>query len=44
MTGLPVTPEIRRLRERGVLDRLPMFDRITPTGWPGRMGVSCRRT
>ncbi|MFF0230262.1 NAD(P)-binding domain-containing protein [Micromonospora sp. NPDC005252] len=32
VTGLPVTPEIRRLRERGVLDRLPVFDRITPDG------------
>lgn len=32
VTGLPVTPETRRLRERGVLDRLPMFDRITPDG------------
>lgn len=37
VTGLPVTPEIRRLRERGVLDRLPVFDRITPDGvtWAG---------
>lgn len=32
VTGLPVTPEVRRLRERGVLDRLPVFDRITPDG------------
>ncbi|MEV4387555.1 NAD(P)-binding domain-containing protein [Micromonospora sp. NPDC049580] len=32
VTGLPVTPEIRWLRERGVLDRLPVFDRITPDG------------
>ncbi|WBB70685.1 NAD(P)-binding domain-containing protein [Micromonospora sp. WMMD812] len=32
VTGLPVTPEVRRLREQGVLDRLPMFDRITPDG------------
>ncbi|MFJ6164903.1 NAD(P)-binding domain-containing protein [Micromonospora orduensis] len=32
VTGLPVTPEVRRLRERGVLHRLPMFDRITPDG------------
>lgn len=32
VTGLPVTPETRRLRERGVLDRLPVFDRITPDG------------
>ncbi|MFI7606748.1 FAD-dependent oxidoreductase [Micromonospora sp. NPDC049366] len=32
VTGLPVTAEVRRLRERGVLNRLPMFDRITPDG------------
>ncbi|MFD0786513.1 pyridine nucleotide-disulfide oxidoreductase, partial [Micromonospora azadirachtae] len=32
VTGLPVTPEVRRLREQGVLDRLPMFERITPDG------------
>ncbi|MFF5177695.1 NAD(P)-binding domain-containing protein [Micromonospora sp. NPDC000316] len=32
VTGLPVNPEIRRLREHGVLDRLPVFDRITPDG------------
>ncbi|MFE3906931.1 NAD(P)-binding domain-containing protein [Streptomyces sp. NPDC059153] len=32
VTGLPLTDAIRRAREEGVLDRLPMFDRITPTG------------
>ncbi|MFG3496283.1 FAD-dependent oxidoreductase [Streptomyces sp. NPDC047928] len=32
VTGLPMTDAVRRARERGVLDRLPMFDRITPTG------------
>ncbi|MGN9764353.1 NAD(P)-binding domain-containing protein [Micromonospora sp. SD12] len=32
VTGLPLTPELRRLRERGVLDRVPVFDRITPDG------------
>ncbi|WP_329027291.1 NAD(P)-binding domain-containing protein [Streptomyces sp. NBC_00690] len=32
VTGLPVTDAVRRAREQGVLDRLPMFDRITPTG------------
>lgn len=32
VTGLPLTDAIRRARESGVLDRLPMFDRITPTG------------
>ncbi|MEV0279675.1 NAD(P)-binding domain-containing protein [Streptomyces sp. NPDC050610] len=32
VTGLPVTDAVRRAREQGVLDRLPMFDRVTPTG------------
>ncbi|MFF8831498.1 FAD-dependent oxidoreductase [Streptomyces sp. NPDC015131] len=32
VTGLPLNDATRRARERGVLDRLPMFDRITPTG------------
>ncbi|MFF9350420.1 NAD(P)-binding domain-containing protein [Streptomyces sp. NPDC014734] len=32
VTGLPLTDAVRRARENGVLDRLPMFDRITPTG------------
>lgn len=32
VTGLPVTDAVRRARESGVLDRLPMFDRITPAG------------
>ncbi|MET9802002.1 NAD(P)-binding domain-containing protein [Streptomyces sp. NPDC006368] len=32
VTGLPLNDTIRRARELGVLDRLPMFDRITPTG------------
>ncbi len=32
VTGLPLTDAIRGARERGVLDRNPMFDRITPTG------------
>ncbi|MET8011821.1 NAD(P)-binding domain-containing protein [Streptomyces sp. NPDC005271] len=31
VTGLPMTEAMKRARERGVLDRLPMFDRITPT-------------
>ncbi|MGK5448701.1 NAD(P)-binding domain-containing protein [Streptomyces radiopugnans] len=30
VTGLPMTEEMRRARESGVLRRLPMFDRITP--------------
>lgn len=32
VTGLPLTEAIVRARESGVLDRLPMFDRITPEG------------
>ncbi|WOX25737.1 NAD(P)-binding domain-containing protein [Streptomyces solicathayae] len=32
VTGLPLTDAIRGARERGILDRKPMFDRITPTG------------
>ncbi|EOM77730.1 NAD(P)/FAD-dependent oxidoreductase [Rhodococcus rhodnii] len=36
VTGLPVTPAVRAARERGVLDRHPMFDEITEHGvrWP----------
>ncbi|MHB9755264.1 NAD(P)-binding domain-containing protein [Streptomyces sp. BYX5S] len=32
VTGLPVNDAIREARANGVLDRHPMFDRITPTG------------
>ncbi|MFG2871057.1 FAD-dependent oxidoreductase [Streptomyces sp. NPDC048338] len=32
VTGLPLNDSIKRAREQGVLDRNPMFDRITPTG------------
>ncbi|MGC5346867.1 NAD(P)-binding domain-containing protein [Streptomyces sp. DT171] len=32
VTGLPLTDAVRRARAEGVLDRLPMFDRITPEG------------
>ncbi|MFD7071741.1 NAD(P)-binding domain-containing protein [Streptomyces sp. NPDC059913] len=32
VTGLPLTDAVRRARASGVLDRLPMFDRITPDG------------
>ncbi|MGP3924944.1 NAD(P)-binding domain-containing protein [Streptomyces sp. 8N616] len=32
VTGLPMTEAMRQARERGVLDRLPMFERITPEG------------
>ena len=32
VTGLPVTPAIEAMRERGVLERQDMFSEITPTG------------
>ncbi|MEB8337222.1 NAD(P)/FAD-dependent oxidoreductase [Streptomyces endophyticus] len=32
VTGLPVNDAIREARANGVLDRHPMFDRVTPTG------------
>jgi cation diffusion facilitator CzcD-associated flavoprotein CzcO len=32
VTGLPVTPAIEAMRERGVLERLPMFSEITHEG------------
>ncbi|MGW4163124.1 NAD(P)-binding domain-containing protein [Streptomyces sp. NPDC004788] len=32
VTGLPLNDAVRDARERGILDRQPMFDRITPTG------------
>lgn len=32
VTGLPVDEAVRAARRGGVLDRLPMFDRITPAG------------
>ncbi len=37
VTGLPPTDAVRAARERGVLKRLPMFDRITADGvvWDG---------
>ena len=36
VTGLPVTPAVRAMRARGVLDRLPMFEEILEDGvrWP----------
>jgi cation diffusion facilitator CzcD-associated flavoprotein CzcO len=36
VTGLPVTPRVEAMRERGVLKRLPMFSDIVPEGvrWP----------
>ncbi|MEU3992025.1 NAD(P)-binding domain-containing protein [Streptomyces platensis] len=32
VTGLPMTEATRRGRESGVLERLPLFERLTPTG------------
>ncbi|MGW8375959.1 NAD(P)-binding domain-containing protein [Streptomyces sp. ODS28] len=32
VTGLPMTEAMRRARERGVLERLPMFERLVPDG------------
>lgn len=32
VTGLMLTPEVRAAREAGVLDRKPMFERLTPRG------------
>ncbi|WP_256107333.1 NAD(P)-binding domain-containing protein [Streptomyces sp. ODS05-4] len=32
VTGLPLNERTRRAREEGVLERLPMFDRVTETG------------
>jgi hypothetical protein len=32
VTGLPWTPAIEAMQARGVLERQPMFDEITPTG------------
>ena len=32
VTGLGVTPDVAEARERGVLERLPMFDRVVPDG------------
>ncbi|MGX2992858.1 NAD(P)-binding domain-containing protein [Streptomyces sp. JNUCC 64] len=32
VTGLPLTDAVRAARADGVLDRLPMFDRMTPDG------------
>ncbi|MFZ2527941.1 MAG: NAD(P)-binding domain-containing protein [Rhodococcus sp. (in: high G+C Gram-positive bacteria)] len=36
VTGLPVTPALRAARERGALERFPMFSEITEDGirWP----------
>jgi cation diffusion facilitator CzcD-associated flavoprotein CzcO len=42
VTGLVVTPWVREARARGVLDRLPMFDRLTPDGVAWDDGRSVR--
>ena len=36
VTGLPVTPAIKAMQARGVLNRMPMFDEILEDGvrWP----------
>jgi hypothetical protein len=40
VTGLPVTPAIMAMRERGVLNRMPMFSEITRTGVRWEDGTS----
>lgn len=32
VTGLPITPNIRAMKDRGVLENHPMFEEITPSG------------
>ncbi|WP_291406353.1 NAD(P)-binding domain-containing protein [Devosia sp.] len=41
VTGLPVTPAIEAMRERGVLERRPMFSEIVPNGvrWEDGAGL-----
>ncbi|WP_329459016.1 NAD(P)-binding domain-containing protein [Streptomyces sp. NBC_01497] len=41
VTGLPLNDAVRRALADGVLDRQPMFDRVTPTGvaWDDGRGV-----
>ena len=40
MTGLPLGDAVRQEMGGGALDRLPMFDRITPDAWSGMTGAS----
>jgi Pyridine nucleotide-disulphide oxidoreductase len=40
VTGLALTPEVRAAQAAGVLDRLPMFERITPDGVAWADGTS----
>jgi len=42
VTGLGLTPAVAAARERGVLRRRPMFERITPTGVSWANGESTR--
>ncbi|MEC3976291.1 NAD(P)-binding domain-containing protein [Amycolatopsis sp. H20-H5] len=42
VTDLAITPEVRRAMDDGVLDRRPMFDRITPAGVVWADGVQER--
>lgn len=42
LTGLTLTPDARAARDRGVLTRLPMFDRLTPDGVAWDDGSSVR--
>ncbi|HEX8359656.1 MAG TPA: NAD(P)-binding domain-containing protein [Longimicrobium sp.] len=42
VTGLPVTPEVQAMRERGVLERLPMFSEITEDGVRWEDGTELR--
>ncbi|WP_344567041.1 NAD(P)-binding domain-containing protein [Streptomyces axinellae] len=42
VTGLPMTEQMRRARERGVLERLPMFARITEDGVEWADGTRAR--
>ncbi|EQD86026.1 FAD-dependent pyridine nucleotide-disulfide oxidoreductase [Saccharopolyspora erythraea D] len=42
VTGLPPTPAVRAARERGVLERQPMFDRVTEHGVAWRDGRELR--
>src|SRR5699024_9703363 len=40
VTGLPITPAIQGMLDRGVLDRRPMFEEITETGVRWEDGTS----
>src|SRR5690606_23921626 len=41
-TGIPVTPAIEAMRERGVLERRPMFDEVTEAGVRWSDGTTLR--